>query len=189
MATVIRLQRGGRKKRPFYSVVVMDKRNRRDGAFIEKVGYYDPCKEPDVIELNMERVKAWTNEGAQVSPRVASLIKLVENPELVEKARAMAEQKLAGKQAAAEAKARAEADAAARAEKEAVKAAEEAAKAAEAEAAVEAPVEEAPVEETVAAEAPAEASAEEAGEAEATAAKPAKEKKPAAKKDEKKADA
>ncbi len=82
MATVIRLQRGGRKKRPFYSVVVMDKRNRRDGAFIEKIGYYDPCREPDVIELNLERVKAWTDEGAQVSPRVASLIKLVEKTDV-----------------------------------------------------------------------------------------------------------
>jgi len=74
MATIIRLSRGGRKKRPFYSVVVMDERKRRDGAFIEKLGYYDPCKEPEVIELNVERVKAWTDQGAKVSDRVASLI-------------------------------------------------------------------------------------------------------------------
>ena len=74
MATVIRLQRGGRKKRPFYAVVVMDERKRRDGAFIEKVGYYDPCKEPEVIELDIERVKAWTDLGAKPSDRVASLI-------------------------------------------------------------------------------------------------------------------
>jgi len=74
MATVIRLSRGGRKKRPFYSVVVMDGRKRRDGAFIEKLGYFDPCKEPEVIELDLERVKAWTDQGAQVSDRVASLI-------------------------------------------------------------------------------------------------------------------
>ncbi len=79
MATVIRLQRGGRKKRPFYSIVVMDKRNRRDGAFIEKIGFYDPCKEPDVIELDLERVNAWIGEGAQASPRVAGLIKRVRN--------------------------------------------------------------------------------------------------------------
>ncbi len=95
MATVIRLQRGGRKKRPFYSVVVMDKRNRRDGAFIEKIGFYDPCKEPDVIELDLERVNAWINEGAQVSPRVVSLIKLVENHDLPEKAKAKTEEKSA----------------------------------------------------------------------------------------------
>ncbi len=95
MATVIRLQRGGRKKRPFYSVVVMDKRNRRDGAFIEKIGFYDPCKEPDVIELDLERVNAWISEGAQVSPRVVSLIKLVENHDLPEKAKAKTEEKSA----------------------------------------------------------------------------------------------
>jgi len=74
MATVIRLSRGGRKKRPFYSVVVMDGRKRRDGAFIEKLGYFDPCKNPEVIQLDLERVKAWTDQGAQVSDRVASLI-------------------------------------------------------------------------------------------------------------------
>ncbi len=74
MATVIRLQRGGRKKRPFYAVVVMDERKRRDGAFIEKVGYYDPCKEPEVIELDLESIKAWTDKGATPSDRVASLI-------------------------------------------------------------------------------------------------------------------
>ncbi len=78
MATVIRLQRGGRKKRPFYSVVVMDSRNRRDGAFIEKLGYYDPVPEPNVIKLDLERVKAWTDTGAKVSPRVANLIKRLE---------------------------------------------------------------------------------------------------------------
>lgn len=74
MATVIRLQRGGRKKRPVYSVVVMDSRNRRDGAFIEKLGYYDPCKQPEILELDLDRVKAWTDQGAQTSERVASLI-------------------------------------------------------------------------------------------------------------------
>ena len=78
MATVIRLQRGGRKKRPFYSIVVMDSRNRRDGAFIEKLGYYDPLREPARIELDLERVQAWTDVGARLSPRVASLVKRVE---------------------------------------------------------------------------------------------------------------
>lgn len=75
MATVIRLQRGGRKKRPFYAVVVMDERKRRDGAFIEKLGYFDPCSSPEVIELDLERVKAWTDQGAQMSDTVASLVK------------------------------------------------------------------------------------------------------------------
>jgi len=75
MATIIRLSRGGRKKRPFYSVVVMDERKRRDGAFIEKLGYYDPCTEPEVIKLDLDAVKAWTDKGAKVSDRVASIIR------------------------------------------------------------------------------------------------------------------
>lgn len=162
MATMIRLQRGGRKKRPFYSVVVLDGRNRRDGAFIEKLGYYDPCTDPEVVELNLDRVKAWTDLGAQVSPRVASVIKLAQiDPEVRAKqaadkkaaAEAAAAAKIAAeKKAAAEAKAKEEAEA---------KAAEEAAaaeaKAAEEAAAAEAAAEEAPAEEAAAAdEAPAE---------------------------------
>jgi len=74
MAAVIRLQRGGRKKRPFYAVVVMDERKRRDGAFIEKLGYFDPCSQPEVIELDLDAVKKWTDQGAKVSDRVAYLI-------------------------------------------------------------------------------------------------------------------
>ncbi len=129
MATVIRLQRGGRKKRPFYSVVVVDSRKRRDGAFIEKLGYYDPCREPDVVEIDLERVKAWTDQGAQVSPRVASIIRMAEEgPEArAEKARAAREAKEAAKKAAEEAK-KAEEEAARKAEEEA-KAAEEASEA------------------------------------------------------------
>jgi len=152
MATMIRLQRGGRKKRPFYSIVVMDKRDRRDGAFIEKLGYYDPCKTPDVLELNLERVNAWKAEGAEVSGRVASLIRLAENPELADKAKAKAEAAAAARQAAAEAKVKAEAEAAAKAKAEAeaaakaeeeaaAKAAADEAAAAEADATEEAPAE------------------------------------------------
>jgi len=167
MATMIRLQRGGRKKRPFYSVVVLDGRNRRDGAFIEKLGYYDPCTDPEVVELNLDRVKAWTDLGAQVSPRVASIIKLAQiDPEVRAKqaadkkaaAEAAAAAKVAAeKKAAAEAKAKEEAEA---------KAAEEAA-AAEAKAAEEAAAAEAAATEEVAEEAPAE---EAAAEVEAEAA-------------------
>jgi len=75
MATVIRLQRGGRKKRPFYSIVVLDSRKRRDGAFIEKLGYFDPCTEPEVIKVDHERVQHWLDLGAKASPRVASLLR------------------------------------------------------------------------------------------------------------------
>lgn len=156
MATVIRLQRGGRKKRPFYSVVVLDSRKRRDGAFIEKLGYYDPCTEPEVVELDLERVKAWTDLGAQVSPRVASIVKLAQIDPAVRAEEAAAKKAaadtIAADKIAAEKKAAAEAKAAEEAE---AKAAEEAAaaeakaseEAAAAEATEEAPAEEAPAEE------------------------------------------
>lgn len=137
MATVIRLQRGGRKKRPFYAVVVMDERKRRDGAFIEKLGYYDPCKEPEVIELDLDRVKAWTDQGAQLSPRVAGILKQAAiDPDV--RAKAAADKKAAAEKAAAE-KAAAEKKAAEEAAAAEAKVAEEAAaaEAAEAEAGAE----------------------------------------------------
>jgi small subunit ribosomal protein S16 len=151
MATVIRLQRGGRKKRPFYSVVVMDSRNRRDGAFIEKLGYYDPCKHPEVIEIDRERAKHWISQGAEASGRVVSLLKAAaQGPARIEKA----EQEIAAKKVAEDVKKKAAADAAAIAKKAeeaaTAKAAEEAA-AAEAKAAEEAASE---------AEAPAEGAAD-----------------------------
>ncbi len=156
MATVIRLSRGGRKKRPFYSVVVLDSRKCRDGAFIEKLGYYDPCTDPEVVELNLDRVQAWADQGAQISPRVQSVIKLAQiDPET--RAKQASEKKAAAEKAAAE-KVAAEKKAAEEAAAAEKKAAEEAAaaeqKAAEEAAAAEAAAEEeAPAEEPEAAEA------------------------------------
>lgn len=73
---VIRLTRGGAKKRPFYHVVVADKRKARDGRFIEQLGFYNPLDtEKDNLRLNMERVQYWLSNGAQPSERVAKLIK------------------------------------------------------------------------------------------------------------------
>ncbi len=129
MATMIRLQRGGRKKRPFYSIVVLDGRKRRDGAFIEKLGYYDPCTEPEVVELNLDRVKAWTDLGAQVSPRVASIIKTAQIDPAVRAeaatAKKAAAEKAAAAKVAAEKKALADAKAAEEAAAAEAKAAEE----------------------------------------------------------------
>ena len=74
---VIRLARGGAKKRPFYNMVVADSRNPRDGRFIERVGFYDP-KAPEGREglrIDIERLQYWTSKGAQVSPTVARLVK------------------------------------------------------------------------------------------------------------------
>lgn len=74
---VIRLNRGGAKKRPFYNMVVADSRDPRDGRFIERVGFYDP-KAPagrEGLRVANDRVAYWTGKGAQVSPTVARLIK------------------------------------------------------------------------------------------------------------------
>ncbi len=75
---VIRLSRGGAKKRPFYHVVVADKRRSRDGRFIEKVGYYNPIASgKDVpVKLDIERINYWLSNGAQPSDRVKHLIKV-----------------------------------------------------------------------------------------------------------------
>ena len=73
----IRLSRGGAKKRPFYHVVVTDQRNRRDGRYIERLGYFNPVAVDgkDELSLDIERIDYWISKGAQPSDRVSSLIK------------------------------------------------------------------------------------------------------------------
>lgn len=75
---VIRLSRGGAKKRPFYHIVVSDKRRSRDGRFIERLGYFNPIASgKDVrLTLDIERVQHWLANGAQPSDRVKHLIKV-----------------------------------------------------------------------------------------------------------------
>ncbi len=75
MATKIRLQRHGAKKRPFYQVVIADERSRRDGRFIENVGYYDPTKNPEVVKLDIEKVNSWLGKGAQPTDTVSQILK------------------------------------------------------------------------------------------------------------------
>jgi small subunit ribosomal protein S16 len=72
---VIRLARGGAKKRPFYQVVVADSRNARDGRFIERIGFFNPSAQgsAEKIRLNAERYAYWVSQGAQASDRVASI--------------------------------------------------------------------------------------------------------------------
>jgi small subunit ribosomal protein S16 len=74
---VIRLARGGSHKRPFYHVVATDSRNRRDGRFIERVGFFNPVARGNDIKLNLsvERIAHWRSNGAQLSPRVEQLLK------------------------------------------------------------------------------------------------------------------
>lgn len=74
---VIRLARGGSHKRPFYHVVATDSRNRRDGRFIERVGFFNPvARGADIkVNLSVDRIDYWCSHGAQLSPRVADLLK------------------------------------------------------------------------------------------------------------------
>jgi len=75
MATVIRMQRAGSRNHPTYRLVVTDSRNRRDGRFIEKVGYYNPRSNPVLLQIDAERVKFWVDRGAKPSDSVAALLK------------------------------------------------------------------------------------------------------------------
>ena len=74
---VIRLSRGGAKARPFYNIVVADKRNRRDGRFIERVGFYNPLAKggEEPLRLTQDRLNYWLGVGAQPSETVQRLIK------------------------------------------------------------------------------------------------------------------
>ena len=74
---VVRLARGGAKKRPFYSIVVSDSRSPRDGRFIEKIGYANPvaCGQEKRIKINMDRLDHWRGQGAQLSSTVKRLVR------------------------------------------------------------------------------------------------------------------
>jgi small subunit ribosomal protein S16 len=170
MAVSIRLSRGGSKKRPYYRIVVADARAPRDGAFIEKVGTYNPMLAKDDanrVTLNGDRVKHWLGVGAQPTDRVARFLdaaglkeRAARNNPNKGKPGEKALERIEEQQKKVE-----EAAAAAEAAKAAEVEAAEAAKAAAAEAAA-APAEEAPAAEEAA---PVEAAAEEASAAEAAA--------------------
>ena len=75
----IRLARGGSKKNPYYYVTVTDKRNARDGSFIERLGFFNPTARgsEERLRIDMDRVKYWQGQGAQASLRVTTLLKTV----------------------------------------------------------------------------------------------------------------
>ena len=75
MAVKIRLKRMGKKKEPFYRVVVADARSPRDGRFIEEIGTYDPTQDPSAFSVDEEKVKAWIANGAQPTETVGKLLK------------------------------------------------------------------------------------------------------------------
>ncbi|MEK0440561.1 MAG: hypothetical protein RLZZ504_1477, partial [Bacteroidota bacterium] len=74
MATKIRLQRHGRKKRAFFHIVVADSRSPRDGKFIEKLGSYNPITNPATIVLNVDRAAQWLIDGAQPTDTAAAIL-------------------------------------------------------------------------------------------------------------------
>ena len=78
MAVKIRLTRMGKKKNPFYRIVVADERSRRDGAPIEEIGYYDPMTNPATVKIDAEKATKWLNNGAQPTDTVRSLLKKAE---------------------------------------------------------------------------------------------------------------
>jgi len=160
---VIRLSRSGSKQKPYYNVVVQDSHKRRDGRFIERIGFYNPMANDgaETLRLNLERITFWQSKGAQLSDTVGRIVKLNAKgadglTAMKKKDQAKADAKKAKKLAAAAAEAQAAA---------AEAPAEEAAPAAEA------PAAEAPAaEEAAPAEEEAAPAAEEAAAAEAPAA-------------------
>ena len=73
----IRLSRGGSKKRPFYHLTVTDSRRARDGRYIERVGFFNPIArgQEERLRVDASRIEHWVNQGAQLSDRVAKLLK------------------------------------------------------------------------------------------------------------------
>ena len=75
MAVKIRLTRMGKKKNPFYRIVVADQRTRRDGAPIEEIGYYNPMTNPADVKIDAEKATKWLSQGAQPTDTVRALLK------------------------------------------------------------------------------------------------------------------
>jgi len=73
----IRLRRGGAKKKPFYRIVAVDSRRKRDGKVLDILGYYDPKSEEAIIKIDIEKYNAWISKGAKASEAVKSLVKKV----------------------------------------------------------------------------------------------------------------
>jgi small subunit ribosomal protein S16 len=91
----ISLMRMGAKKKPFYRVVVKEKRSKRDGKYLENVGTYNPMMDPAAVDLKHDRIQYWISVGAQPTETVASLIK--NNPEQTEEEKAAAAEARAAK--------------------------------------------------------------------------------------------
>ena len=148
MSVRIRLARGGAKKRPVHKIVVADKRCRRDGRYIEELGFYNPLlpkDSKDALRVNVEAAKKWMAQGAEITERVQKLFALLglcDKPAIRETPKKSAPKAKAQERMKAEAEAKAAAEEAAKAEAEAAKAAAEQPAEAPAEAPAETPAEE-----------------------------------------------
>ena len=71
----LRLTRMGSKKAPFYRIVAIDSRKARDAQYLDKIGYYDPTKEPAIVNIDSEKALAWLAKGAQPTATVRSILK------------------------------------------------------------------------------------------------------------------
>ena len=80
MTLALRLQRHGRKNRPFYHIVAADLRSPRDGRFKEKLGYYNPASDPSVIEIDRDRLQYHYSNGARISNTVKNLARIKQIP-------------------------------------------------------------------------------------------------------------
>ena len=176
---VIRLSRSGAKKNPYYFITVADSRNARDGAFIERLGFYNPSAQgqEETLRIDIEKVDEWVSKGAQISDRVKRLIKDSKlSPEELDARKAAKKDKADAKKAAALAAKQEEIKKQAEEAEEEAPAEEAAPEEAPAEEAApaeqEAPAEEAAPEEAPAEEAEEEAPAEEAAPEEAPADNP-----------------
>lgn len=81
MSIMIRLKRIGTHKRPFYTIVAVDSRRRRDGRVLETLGHYNPCAGKERVIFFQEKIKAWIEKGALLSPTVKSLLKIHQEKE------------------------------------------------------------------------------------------------------------
>jgi small subunit ribosomal protein S16 len=75
MAATIKLMRFGKKGSPFYRIVIVDKRKKRGGSYLEKIGYYNPLTEPATIQLDSTRLSYWQEKGAQLTDGTTKLLK------------------------------------------------------------------------------------------------------------------
>lgn len=102
LAVKIRLARHGAKKRPYYRVVVADARMPRDGRYIELVGRYNPLTNPKTIDIDLEKVDAWIEKGAQPTNAVSHLIDIARNGGAAPERKQKLSKKAAAKAAASE---------------------------------------------------------------------------------------